>query len=129
MAIQNDGGLDQTAFDSYKQKFSDAVNNDLNTAMGLSVLFDLIKDKDVSNATKLKLIEDFDKVLGLDLLKKEETNDSYDISTEEIETLIEKRVQAKQNKDYKLADEIRNELLSKGIKLIDTPTGTKYEKV
>ena len=67
--------------------------------------------------------------MGLDLLKKEETNDSYDISKEEIENLIEKRVQAKQNKDYKLADEIRNELLSKGIKLIDTPTGTKYEKV
>ncbi|MCI6542460.1 MAG: cysteine--tRNA ligase, partial [Firmicutes bacterium] len=44
MAIQNDGVVDQTAFDTYKQKFSDAINNDLNTAMGLSVLFDLLKD-------------------------------------------------------------------------------------
>ena len=129
MALQTDGEVDQTAFDTYKQKFSDAVNSDLNTAMGLSVLFDLLKDKDVSNATKLKLIEDFDKVLALDLLKKEETNSSFDISEQEIEALIEKRVQAKQNKDYKLADEIRNDLLSKGIKLIDTPNGTKYEKV
>ena len=77
--------------------------------------------------TKLKLINEFDKVFSLNLC-----TDSTKLTTElddEINILIEKRNIAKKEKNFVLADKIRDELLKKGIKLIDTRDGTKYEKI
>ena len=74
------------------------------------------------------LIESFDKVLSLDLLK--EKNDNLDEETANyINEMIEKRKKAKSNKDYVLADQIRQELLDKGIALKDTREGTLYEVI
>ncbi|MGN0993296.1 MAG: cysteine--tRNA ligase [Bacilli bacterium] len=111
----------------YINKFKDNINNDLNTSMMLTTLFDVLKDNSLNDASKRYLIEEFDKVLGLDLfteIKKERTVDE-----EIILKKISERAKAKENKDYALADSIRDELLSLGIKLIDTKDGTNYEVI
>ena len=84
----------------------------------------MLKDNSVNNTTKLELIKSWDTVLGLDLIK---TN-SIDPELEKyILSKIEERKQAKINKDFQLADSIREELLSKGIEIKDTREGTTYE--
>ena len=82
---------------------------------------------DINNNTKLALIESFDKVLSLDLLKEEDNHDEELVKY--IEEMIEKRKNAKINKDYLLADHIREELQSQGILLKDTREGTIYEVI
>ena len=91
--------------------------------MMLTILYDVLKDSELNDFTKLYLIDDFDKVLGLNLI--DEYRDDY--VDEEIERLIIERDLAKKEKDFKKADEIRDDLLSRGIKLVDTREGTKYE--
>ncbi len=92
----------------------------------ITVLYDLLKDNEVNDKTKRLLVEDFDSVLSLDLLKEEKKE--VDSSLEEmILSKIEERKEAKKNKDFQKADQIRDELLSQGIKLIDTREGTTYE--
>ena len=76
--------------------------------------------------TKYKLVHDFDKVLSLDLLKE---NTKKVDDEEEILHKINLRNEAKKNKDYQKADEIREELLKKGIVLKDTREGTIYEVI
>lgn len=109
-------------FDKYNNEFKKALENDLNTSSALTVLYDVIKS-DISNNTKIKLIDSFDKVLSLDLLKEKEINDEL---KKYIEEKIEERKNAKKNKDYEKADMIREELLSKGIEIKDTREGTTY---
>ena len=92
----------------------------------LNNAYSLLKDETVNGTTKIELIRSFDRVLALDLLKKDEAKrEDHDL----IMKLIEKRNNAKKSKDYELADSIRDELYSKGIKLIDTREGTTYEEV
>ncbi len=124
--ILEDGDLSEGDFDIYKSKFIDALSNDLNTANAMTVLHDLIKDDMLNGKTKIELIRSFDKVLSLDLLKNETSIREDD---EEIKKLIETRNNAKKKKDFELADSIRDELLSKGIVLIDTREGTIYKEV
>ena len=124
--IIEDGDLSEGDFDIYKSKFIDALSNDLNTANAITVLHDLIKDDMLNGKTKIELIRSFDKVLSLDLLKNET---SFREDDEEIKKLIETRNNAKKKKDFELADSIRDELLSKGIVLIDTREGTIYKEV
>lgn len=117
-----DGHLDKINFEKFNNQFIDAINNDLNTSNMLTTLYDVIK-AEINNYTKVELIKEFDKVLSLDLLK--EKNISIEIK-QYIEEKIEQRKNAKLNKDYILADNIRKELEEKGIILIDTREGTKY---
>ena len=79
----------------------------------------------MNDYTKLKLINEFDEVLSLDLTKEE--TKKLDINEEEINRLINERNEAKVNKDYNKADEIRNKLQEMGILLKDTREGTTYE--
>jgi hypothetical protein len=85
-----------------------------------------IDNSNLNNNTKLFLIEDFDKVLSLDLLKEEKTMIDESL-VKEIEKLIDERNTAKANKNYTRADEIRDYLLSKGIIIKDSREGTTYE--
>ena len=85
----------------------------------------MLKDKNLNDKTKKEIIKSFDKVLGLDLLKKEEIK--LEIDEKYILDKIEERKKAKENKDYLLADKIREELLNKNIRLIDTKDNTTYE--
>lgn len=128
LALSKDGEVDNDSFNFYKKKFSEAFENDINTSLMITVVYDVLKDNQLSDMTKFKLIEDFDKVLSLDLTKKEDLTISQEME-EEILAKIEERNIAKKNKDFKLADEIRDNLLSQGIKLIDTREGTKFEVV
>lgn len=117
--------LKEGKIDYYQDRFKEALSNDLNTSMALTILYDVLKDEELTDFTKLYLIEDFDKVLSLDLIEEVETLSEEEIKF--VEGKIKLREEAKENKDYALADEIRDELLEKGIKLIDSRDGTKFE--
>ena len=120
---KDDSPVETDSFDKYNDLFKAALEDNLNTSNALTVLYDVIKS-DINNNTKLALIESFDKVLSLDLLKE----DSVDTELAKYVTeMIEKRKSAKANKDFALADSIRDELLAKGIVLKDTREGTTYE--
>ncbi|MFA6752816.1 MAG: cysteine--tRNA ligase [Bacilli bacterium] len=123
--IKNEGDLDEAAFNFYIGKFINSLEDDLNVANAITVIYDLLKNDMVNGFTKLELINDFDKVLSLDLLKKAELSKNHD----NIMALIKSRDKAKNNKDFELADSIRNDLLEKGILLIDTKEGTIYKEV
>lgn len=122
------GELQADKIQTYKNQFAQALENDLNTSLALTCLYDVLKDNDLSNASKVELINTFDQVLSLDLLKEEQNCENTDNELKQyIEQKIEERKNAKLNKNYALADEIRNELLQKGITLIDTKDGTQYK--
>ena len=124
--LKDEGNLDKDVIEKYDNIFKEAISNDLNTSSMITVLYDLLKDEEVNDKTKRNLIEKFDEVLSLDLLKTEEFEIDYDLE-KEVNELIAKRAEAKKNKDFALADQIRDELLSRNIKLIDTREGTKFE--
>ena len=109
----------------YIDAFKDAICGDLNTSMMITCLYDVLKADDLNDVSKRYVIGEYDKVLGLDLLTEEEKNVSIDEAV--ILEKIELRNNAKKNKDYALADGIRDELLSLGVKLIDTKDGTEFE--
>jgi len=116
-----------------KSDFEDAMDDDLNVSIALSVMFDFVKKintfimneqiskKDAEKA--IALMHDFDSVFGI--LKKEEEKEEI---SKEVEQLIEKRQEARKNNDYELADKIRDELKEKGIILKDTKDSVRWEK-
>ena len=122
---------DEEAVASFKQKFIEALDNDVNTAMGLTVLYDALKAP-VNAATKAAIAKSFDEVLGLDLTVEKTAAVSQPEVDEElksyVEEMIERRKAAKKEKNFEEADRIRNELLEKGIVLKDTREGTLWEK-
>ena len=111
--------------EKYNEKFKEALKDDLNTSVALTVLYDVLKSE-LNNASKLYLVGEFDKVLSLDLLKDNKKEIDSDLE-KYILDMISKRNDAKKEKNYALADEIRNELLEKGILIKDTREGTIYE--
>lgn len=122
-----DNEVDKDKYDLYIDKFKEAIHNDLNSSNMLTLVYDVLKE-DMSDGTKLAIIKEYDKVLSLDLTVKEEKNVDEDLD-KEINEKILLRKEAKKNKDFALADKIRDELLARGIKLIDTREGTTYELV
>ena len=123
LSIESTGDFSLDDFNNYNNRFKEYIGDDLNTANAITLIYDILKSNLTGN-TKIKLIESFDKVLSLDFLK------SNNISLDpEILEQIEKRNKAKKEKNYHLADSIRDELLEKGIKLIDSRDGTTYEIV
>ncbi len=130
------GEVDKVAFDSLKAGFCNALDTDLNTSLSVTAIYDVLK-ADTTPATKLALIEDFDYVLGLDLVKAAKAQleeeqaaaaaEDSDPFVKEIKAKIAERIAAKKAKDYALADAIRNELLAKGVTLIDTRDGTDFK--
>ena len=122
-AIKEDGNLNQEKIKEYQDKFKEAFENDMNTSTMLTVLYDVIKS-DVNGKTKLYLIKDFDSVLSLNLLKEEKIDEE---KLKYIEGKIKERNEAKKEKNYELADQIRDELLEKNIIIKDTREGTTFE--
>lgn len=117
-----DGEVESDIVLKYDTKFKEALENDLNTANAITTLYDVLKEN-CSNNTKLELIKKFDTVLSLDLLKEEQKDETLEAYIQE---QIEKRNEAKKNKDYALSDQIREELLKQGVELKDTREGTIY---
>ncbi len=130
-SLSKDGEVDKAAFDDYKNRFIDAIGNDINTASAITLVYDVLS-ADISDATKYALIESFDEVLGLDLTcaPSEDTNAGVDKELEDyILAKIEERKAAKKEKDFAKADAIRDELLGRGIAIKDTREGTVWELV
>ena len=115
--------IDQEKFTLFDSKFKDAISNNLNTSSAITVLYDVLKS-DINDYTKIKLIEKFDKVLSLDLLKE----DNVEIPKEVIE-LVEERNKYKKEKKFEEADKVRDKVTSLGYKILDTRVGTKIERI
>ena len=121
--------VDEEVFAQLQGKFREALDNDLNTSLAVTALYDVLK-ADTNDATKRALIADFDQVLGLDLIAKAEalSAPSEDEDAEQIEQMLALRTQAKKEKNWAEADRIRDELKAKGIIIEDTPQGPKWHR-
>ena len=131
--LKEEGEVDMAIVEEYKAKFEDALCNDLNTSMAITVLYDLLKAS-TGDRTKLDLIKDFDQVLSLDLIQaaqeiRDAANDVDDELATFVEAKIAERAAAKKEKDFAKADAIREELLAKGVAIKDTREGVKWELV
>ncbi len=140
----NGEAVDTEAFEALRAGFVKAMDNDMNTSLAITALYDVLKAK-VNDATKLALIENYDSVLSLSLLdranalrQKEEERKAAEAKAladaaaadpfvAEILQLIEERKAAKKAKNFAEADRIRDYLASKGVTLVDTAQGTTYK--
>ena len=127
--LSKEGIVDEAAVKEYKDKFVEVVGNDVNTSMGITLLYDVLKSE-LNGPTKRAIIDSYDYVLSLDLLKEDMQEDTGVDAELEAYVLakIEERKAAKKEKNFALADAIRNELLEKGIVLKDTREGVKWER-
>lgn len=124
-----DGEVDKEMFDKLKGEFKAAMDDDLNTSNAITALYNVLK-ADTTAATKLALIEDFDKVLSLGLIEaatKLSSSDAEDIP-EEILQLAEERSKARKAKDFALADSLRDKISQLGYVIEETRQGTKISK-
>lgn len=145
--------IDEPTFAALKQKFVDAMDNDLNTALAITAVYDVLKAK-TNDATKVSLLNDFDRVLSLNLIgaaaKVREANkklaeaaknapaaalvitcmtDGVDADTvAKVEALINDRASAKKAKDFAKADAIRDELTAMGVTIVDVKGGVNWSK-
>ena len=139
-----DGAVDEAAAAELKEKFKKAMDNDLNTSMAVTVLYDVLKAK-TNGATKCAVLADFDSVLGLKLLEKATEQrkkqaaapaaGGFTVISEsgeenaEVESLIRARAEAKKAKNFVEADRIRDELKAMGVELTDVAGGAKWKRI
>jgi cysteinyl-tRNA synthetase len=139
-----DGPVDEAVLDELKGKFSKAMDNDLNTSMGVTVLYDILKAK-TNGATKLAAIDAIDTVLGLKLVEKAAAQreqlkkmpaqgGEFTVVSEsgeenaEVEALIRQRADAKKAKNFAEADRIRDQLKAQGIEITDVAGGARWKR-
>ena len=137
--------IDEDAVAALREKLHKALGNDLNTSLAITALYDVLKYQ-TNDATKRYLLNDFDQVLSLDLLKKADeerkkqasakaTGGDYSIIAEdgtpdaEIEAQIRARYEAKKAKNFAEADRIRDALKAAGIEVTDVPGGAKWKRI
>jgi len=109
---------------TYKEKFEKYIKDDLDTPKALALMWDLIKDKNISNKDKYSLVLEFDKIFGLDLDKIKKLKIS-----EEVKKLLKERKQAREKKDFKKSDKIRAKIKEKGYEVEDTKSGQKIKQI
>ena len=128
--LKDDGDIDKEAFAEYRNRFIDALANDINTSSAITVVYDVLR-ADCNDKTKLELIRDFDYVLSLNLDRVH--NEDAVVVDAQLEAYIlakiEERKEAKKEKDFAKADAIREELLSRGVAIKDTREGVVWELV
>ena len=143
-ALDTEGDVDAAVVAEYKEKFLKQVGNDLNTSMGITALYDVLKAT-TNDATKRAILDDFDQVLGLKLLEKAAqlrekeaaqvkngAEGGYTITGEgdpEIDALVMQRYEAKKAKNFAEADRIRDELKAQGIEILDAKDGATWRRV
>ena len=127
------GEIDKAEYDRLRSSFDEALGNDINTSLAVTALYDVLKSK-ANASTKLALLRDFDTVLGLDLIKKAEEkanaagSTSADIPAEVLE-LVEQRKAARKEKNFALADELRDKIAALGYEVKETRQGTEINKL
>ncbi len=127
--------IDEDKIKEWRSEFEKGMDNDLNTSLAITSLYTILKS-DANDATKLKALNDFDYVLSLELLKhaealrsKAKEEEAQQERDPEIDALVMQRTEAKKAKNYQEADRIRDLLLERGIKIIDTPYGSKWARI
>ena len=132
--FEQDGEIDNEALAKLKERFTGALNGDLNTSLAVTAVYDVLKAK-CNGATKLAALADFDQVLSLNLisaaqaLRDKKAAEEAANADPEIDALVAARTEAKKAKNFAEADRIRDELKARGIEIIDTPQGAKWRKV
>lgn len=116
------------AAEEYMKAFDDAMENDLGAPSALSILWKMIKDGNLSSSDKLAAAFHMDGILGLRLDKAVPSSEEK-VGSEEDLKLLEERTAAKKAKDFKRADEIRDELKRRGYTVKDTPAGAILERI
>jgi len=119
------GKVDEKKLNSYKEKFTDAVNDDLNMPQALAVVWEAVDDKNLNGAEKIAILDDFDRVLGLRLSKSKE--EVIELKGE-AKKIFNERENARKSKDFKKSDELRKKLEELDYVLLDTKEGTKVKK-
>jgi len=109
---------------SYKEKFLQEMEEDLNTPRALAVVWKLVRDSQLRDGQKRTLLLDFDKVLGLGLEKI-----GGEEIPQEIRSLLEERNKAREAKDFFKADTLREEIKKRGWRVEDTPEGVRVKKI
>ena len=143
-ALKEEGDVDAEVFYAYRDKFKEQMGNDLNTSMGVTALYDVLKAKTNDN-TKLAILHDFDRVLSLNLMEKaaEKRAELAKAQTAKaeggcvitgegdpaIDALVLARYEAKKAKNFAEADRIRDELKAQGIEVLDTKDGASWKRV
>lgn len=126
------GGGDRYDGDHVRQRFVEAMDDDLNTPRALAAIFDLTREiftaqsNGVDIADGQGMLRELTGVLGLTL---EEPQLGGDADVAEVEAMLAKRESARQERDFATADEIRDQLISMGIEISDTPQGTTWRRV
>lgn len=141
----SDEPIDEAAVAALRERFNKALGNDLNTSLAVTALYDVLKYQ-TNDATKLFVLDDFDKVLSLDLLKKAAEQrkllesekakaGTYNILSETgeqdeaVTALIQARYEAKKAKNFAEADRIRDALKEQGVEVTDIPGGAKWRRL
>ncbi len=117
--------VDTSKVQNYKKQFIAQISDDLNIPNAFTVLSEVIKSETLNNSEKIHLVQDFDRVLSLNLITKD-LRKSENTETEWIQTLINERNNARSDRNWTRADEIRAELLDRGIELIDSKQETSW---
>lgn len=120
--LKNIGKRDDNQYEEYLAKFKSAIENNLNTSMAITVLIEVIKSE-INEKTKFDLVEKFDEVLGLDLLKTKEGGIPDNVSE-----LAQLRWEAKASKNWALADELRGKVEALGYSILDSRDGYEIKK-
>ena len=133
LTADKSGEVDTSEYRRLIDEFDDALGNDLNTSLAITAVHDVLKSK-TNAATKLALIAEFDKVLGLDLIAAaEKTLAEAEASKPEIPAevlnLVEQRKAARKEKNFALADEIRDKIAALGYEVKETRQGTEINKL
>ena len=143
-ALKEEGDVDAEVFYAYRDKFKEQMGNDLNTSMGVTALYDVLKAKTNDN-TKLAILHDYDRVLCLNLMEKAaekraelakaqtaKAEGGYTITGEgdpAIDAMVLARYEAKKAKNFAEADRIRDELKAMGIEVLDAKDGATWKRV
>ncbi len=126
-ALNPNTEIDSAFVANAKAKFIETVGSDLNTALGITFIYDILK-AETTDASKLEALKDIDKVLSINLVREKASEPLAEKTDFElqIEALIEERKQAKKDKNFARADEIRAQLADMGVTIKDTREGTTY---
>ena len=134
-ALTEAGAADEAGAAPYRAQFQAALDNDLNTSLAVTALYDVLKAP-LSDAAKRALIADFDQVLGLRLLehaaalREREAAPAAPAGEDgEIQALVDRRAEAKKAKDFATADALRAQLAAMGVEVTDTPQGPVWRRV